>query len=265
MMCTKLIDSNTQWKINGSKSDKVQVLIIMNQDLIYFTLKMSANQYQATLRFLFSFFFFFFAHIVTVANTVSDPVIEEHFRRSLGKNYKDAEPVSNSVSITGSVDDHFAKALGDAWLQIKAKGGGHQSSESDSWGRGPANVPVTSLVWFLTVASWQALASLCKEQRVMHGARNVMFFLWSPSSHFSATVIKKNKKKSREKQTNKKHVLQLCGKQKVNVQSEMFCVDNDPKRSVVTKLVFSFPLPYTCHHSQRNSLPFLRPRSLYKP
>ncbi|KAM8754829.1 transcription cofactor vestigial-like protein 4 [Acanthopagrus schlegelii] len=67
----------------------------------------------------------------TNANTVSDPVIEEHFRRSLGENYKEAEPVSNSVSITGSVDDHFAKALGDAWLQIKAKGGGHQSPEAD--------------------------------------------------------------------------------------------------------------------------------------
>lgn len=66
------------------------------------------------------------------ANTVSDPVIEEHFRRSLGKNYKEAEPVSNSVSITGSVDDHFAKALGDAWLQLKAQGGGHQSFEPDS-------------------------------------------------------------------------------------------------------------------------------------
>ncbi|KAM3618859.1 uncharacterized protein V6R79_026013 [Siganus canaliculatus] len=65
------------------------------------------------------------------ANTVTDPVIEEHFRRSLGKNYKEAEPASNSVSITGSVDDHFAKALGDAWLQIKAKGGGHQTPESD--------------------------------------------------------------------------------------------------------------------------------------
>lgn len=66
------------------------------------------------------------------ANTASDPVIEEHFRRSLGKNYKEAEPVSNSVSITGSVDDHFAKALGDAWLQLKAQGGGHQSFEPDS-------------------------------------------------------------------------------------------------------------------------------------
>ncbi|XP_061650550.1 transcription cofactor vestigial-like protein 4 isoform X1 [Phyllopteryx taeniolatus] len=69
------------------------------------------------------------------ANTVCDPVIEEHFRRSLGKNYKEADPVtnpaSNSVSITGSVDDHFAKALGDAWIQIKAKGGGHQVPEAD--------------------------------------------------------------------------------------------------------------------------------------
>ncbi|XP_071401047.1 transcription cofactor vestigial-like protein 4 isoform X2 [Centroberyx affinis] len=66
------------------------------------------------------------------ANTVCDPVIEEHFRRSLGKNYKEPEPVSNSVSITGSVDDHFAKALGETWLQIKAKGGGHQSPEANS-------------------------------------------------------------------------------------------------------------------------------------
>ncbi|XP_024860233.1 transcription cofactor vestigial-like protein 4 [Kryptolebias marmoratus] len=68
----------------------------------------------------------------TNANAVCDPVIEEHFRRSLGKNYKEAEAVSNSVSITGSVDDHFAKALGDAWLQIQARGGGRQSPEADS-------------------------------------------------------------------------------------------------------------------------------------
>ncbi|MEQ2258229.1 hypothetical protein XENORESO_012212 [Xenotaenia resolanae] len=67
----------------------------------------------------------------TNAKTVCDPVIEEHFRRSLGENYKEAEAVSNSVSITGSVDDHFAKALGDAWLQIQASGTGHQTPESD--------------------------------------------------------------------------------------------------------------------------------------
>ncbi|KAF6718082.1 Transcription cofactor vestigial-like protein 4 [Oryzias melastigma] len=65
------------------------------------------------------------------ANTACDPVIEEHFRRSLGNNYKESEAVSNSVSITGSVDDHFAKALGDTWLQIKARGGGHPTPEAD--------------------------------------------------------------------------------------------------------------------------------------
>ncbi|XP_077458077.1 transcription cofactor vestigial-like protein 4b isoform X1 [Stigmatopora argus] len=61
------------------------------------------------------------------SNIACDPVIEEHFRRSLGKNYKEPEPAAvqatagNSVSITGSVDDHFAKALGETWLQIKNK------------------------------------------------------------------------------------------------------------------------------------------------
>lgn len=66
------------------------------------------------------------------ANTAVDPVIEEHFRRSLGKNYKEPDPVSNnSVSITGSVDDHFAKALGETWLQIKAKGGGPPSPDAN--------------------------------------------------------------------------------------------------------------------------------------
>ncbi|KAL7865078.1 hypothetical protein AOLI_G00164980 [Acnodon oligacanthus] len=57
---------------------------------------------------------------------------EEHFRRSLGKIYKEPEPASNSVSITGSVDDHFAQALGETWLQIKAKGSGSGSPESTS-------------------------------------------------------------------------------------------------------------------------------------
>lgn len=64
------------------------------------------------------------------ANTVCDPVIEEHFRRSLGNIYR--EPASNSVSITGSVDDHFTKALGDTWLQIKARGCGPASPEPKS-------------------------------------------------------------------------------------------------------------------------------------
>ncbi|XP_038067960.1 transcription cofactor vestigial-like protein 4 isoform X2 [Patiria miniata] len=58
---------------------------------------------------------------------VCDPVIEEHFRRSLGKDYKEnygaSKPTGSAdgvvTMITGSVDDHFAKALGDKWPQIK--------------------------------------------------------------------------------------------------------------------------------------------------
>ncbi|XP_073679434.1 transcription cofactor vestigial-like protein 4 isoform X2 [Garra rufa] len=68
----------------------------------------------------------------TKANTVCDPVIEEHFRRSLGKIYTEPAPVSNSVCITGSVDDHFTKALGDAWLQIKAKDNGGTTPNHES-------------------------------------------------------------------------------------------------------------------------------------
>ncbi|XP_078517533.1 transcription cofactor vestigial-like protein 4 isoform X1 [Lissotriton helveticus] len=68
--------------------------------------------------------------------TACDPVIEEHFRRSLGKNYKEPEPATNSVSITGSVDDHFAKALGDTWLQIKAAKDGVSSSPESASRRG---------------------------------------------------------------------------------------------------------------------------------
>ncbi|RLV94684.1 hypothetical protein DV515_00013030 [Chloebia gouldiae] len=76
----------------------------------------------------------------TVPTTAAcDPVVEEHFRRSLGKNYKEPEPVANSVSITGSVDDHFAKALGDTWLQIKAAKDGVGSSPESAARRGQAS------------------------------------------------------------------------------------------------------------------------------
>ncbi|XP_076339973.1 transcription cofactor vestigial-like protein 4 [Tachypleus tridentatus] len=50
-----------------------------------------------------------------------DSVIDEHFRRSLGKDYPEflssATPTAPSVSVT--VDDHFAKALGDIWLRLQ--------------------------------------------------------------------------------------------------------------------------------------------------
>ncbi|XP_042621779.1 transcription cofactor vestigial-like protein 4 [Cyprinus carpio] len=80
------------------------------------------------------------------SNTACDPVIEEHFRRSLGKNYKEPEPVTNSVSITGSVDDHFAKALGETWLQIKAKGSSSGSPDSSPNGHMVSHSHSPSLV-----------------------------------------------------------------------------------------------------------------------
>ena len=80
------------------------------------------------------------------ATTTCDPVVEEHFRRSLGKNYKEPEPAPNSVSITGSVDDHFAKALGDTWLQIKAAKDGASSSPESASRRGQPASPSAHMV-----------------------------------------------------------------------------------------------------------------------
>ncbi|XP_066565987.1 vestigial like 4 like isoform X2 [Amia ocellicauda] len=64
-----------------------------------------------------------------------DPVVEEHFRRSLGVNYRQADSGQHSVSV--SVDDHFAKALGDKWLQIKASPPPASPSYGSSPSRGP--------------------------------------------------------------------------------------------------------------------------------
>ncbi|XP_059114379.1 transcription cofactor vestigial-like protein 4 isoform X3 [Peromyscus eremicus] len=80
------------------------------------------------------------------ATATCDPVVEEHFRRSLGKNYKEPEPAPNSVSITGSVDDHFAKALGDTWLQIKAAKDSASSSPESASRRGQPASPTAHMV-----------------------------------------------------------------------------------------------------------------------
>ncbi|XP_078520903.1 transcription cofactor vestigial-like protein 4 [Lissotriton helveticus] len=47
-----------------------------------------------------------------------DPVVEEHFRRSLGMQYCPADSAT-ALSVAGSVDDHFSKALGSKWLLIR--------------------------------------------------------------------------------------------------------------------------------------------------
>ncbi|XP_050437535.1 transcription cofactor vestigial-like protein 4 isoform X2 [Adelges cooleyi] len=67
----------------------------------------------------------------TGAGGMSDPVIDEHFRRSLGKDYMsvfapavavqeetaDESPEENTG--LSAVDDHFAKALGDTWVKLQ--------------------------------------------------------------------------------------------------------------------------------------------------
>ncbi|XP_061907117.1 vestigial like 4 like [Entelurus aequoreus] len=59
-----------------------------------------------------------------------DHVVEEHFQRSLGANYQKAHAQQLSISV--SVDDHFAKALGDKWLQIKSKSSSCSSTPPSS-------------------------------------------------------------------------------------------------------------------------------------
>ncbi|XP_018302407.1 transcription cofactor vestigial-like protein 4 isoform X2 [Mycetomoellerius zeteki] len=53
---------------------------------------------------------------------VSDPAIDEHFKRSLGpKKYAAVFNATTTDKETGlSVDDHFAKALGETWTRLQA-------------------------------------------------------------------------------------------------------------------------------------------------
>lgn len=66
---------------------------------------------------------------IRTAGGVSDPAIDEHFKRSLGpKKYAAVFNATNTDKETGlSVDDHFAKALGETWTRLKAN---NRSKES---------------------------------------------------------------------------------------------------------------------------------------
>ncbi|XP_076068675.1 uncharacterized protein LOC143041009 isoform X2 [Oratosquilla oratoria] len=51
-----------------------------------------------------------------------DPEIDEHFRRSLGKDYLHIfSPAPARPPSSDSVDDHFAKALGETWVKLQAE------------------------------------------------------------------------------------------------------------------------------------------------
>ncbi|KAI3372369.1 hypothetical protein L3Q82_022865, partial [Scortum barcoo] len=69
-------------------------------------------------------------HSSVISKSNYDHVVEEHFQRSLGVNYQRAR--SQQLSISVSVDDHFAKALGDKWLQIKSKSSSCSSTPPSS-------------------------------------------------------------------------------------------------------------------------------------
>ncbi|CAN9513465.1 unnamed protein product [Ophioblennius macclurei] len=72
------------------------------------------------------------SHSSVVSKSNYDHDLEEHFQRSLGVNYQKAR--SQQLSISVSVDDHFAKALGDKWLQIKSKSSSCSSTPPSSPG-----------------------------------------------------------------------------------------------------------------------------------
>ncbi|TNM90230.1 transcription cofactor vestigial-like protein 4 [Takifugu rubripes] len=68
-------------------------------------------------------------HPSVISQRTYDHVVEEHFQRSLGLDYQKAR---SQLSISVSVDDHFAKALGDKWLQIKSKSSSCSSTPPSS-------------------------------------------------------------------------------------------------------------------------------------
>lgn len=70
-------------------------------------------------------------------SSMCDPVIDEHFRRSLGKDYADLFDQNGSNSVSVTVDDHFAKALGDTWLHLQKQTTGPTEERSGSSGTAP--------------------------------------------------------------------------------------------------------------------------------
>ncbi|XP_030646107.1 vestigial like 4 like [Chanos chanos] len=76
-------------------------------------------------------------HSTVTTKRSYDRVVEEHFQRSLGANYSKTSSELYFSSV--SVDDHFAKALGDKWLQLKASSSSRASSTSSSSSSPPSS------------------------------------------------------------------------------------------------------------------------------
>ncbi|XP_059485276.1 transcription cofactor vestigial-like protein 4 isoform X2 [Neocloeon triangulifer] len=95
----------------------------------------------------------------------SDPVIDEHFRRSLGQDYQalfphssnaqqrppspkktQFDPTEDSSFTPLTVDDHFAKALGDTWHRLQASKKDNDEKTSSCSSSPPASPSVVSAV-----------------------------------------------------------------------------------------------------------------------
>ena len=47
--------------------------------------------------------------------------VDDHFAKSLGDKWSQIKAKNERDLFSGTVDDHFTKALGDTWLRLKAK------------------------------------------------------------------------------------------------------------------------------------------------
>ncbi|XP_062854634.1 vestigial like 4 like [Trichomycterus rosablanca] len=94
----------------------------------------------------------------TVITQHSYDNVEEHFKRSLGVNYQ--KNTSRQLSISVSVDDHFAKALGEKWIQLKASSSScnRSSSQSSSSSSSP-----NSPIFIHSLGSGKSYKKACKD------------------------------------------------------------------------------------------------------
>ena len=92
-------------------------------------------------------------HPVTLI--VFSATVDDHFAKSLGDTWTKIKKDSTSgPEVPGSVDDHFAKALGDTWYKIKAEqehgcrsnGGGGSPPGSSPGGRPSLTAPTVGSV-----------------------------------------------------------------------------------------------------------------------
>ena len=72
--------------------------------------------------------------------------VEEHFRRSLGNDYKESDG-QNKVRITGNVEDHFVKALGnDVWSKVKSTKSSGSPGAQDAMPNGREQRPLPAAI-----------------------------------------------------------------------------------------------------------------------